>query len=363
MRVLCVNDLPPGGASGTEVHLALLVDGLARAGVAVEVFSGTPRRGGGRVKDAWDPGARAALDARARQFRPDVLHFHNVVRELSTAVLLAAPGLPRLLTVHDGRLLGDADGRGAAHRAWQRQVRARVDRLVVRRHVDRILAVSDTLAGRLRAAGFPRVEHQAPWAAAPTSPLVPPALSRDLVFVGRLDTDKGVEVLVEAFESVAAGHPGARLLLAGEGAAADRLRRSASVRAGRTVLLGVLDRREVSRLLATARAVVVPSLPGRRPEGTPLVIVEALVHGRPLVVSDDPGSVEAARVHSDRPAGVATPAGTVKHLAVALAAILADDDLVDRLSVAAAFWGASHSEAPALERLLRCYDELAGVAA
>lgn len=135
VRVLCVNDLPPGGSSGAEVHLDLLVGALRRAGDEAEVFSRPPRAGAVRMLDAWDPLARRALTAAARRIRPDVLHFHNVVRELSVSVLGAAPGVPRVLTVHDGRLLGDADGRGGALRAYQR-LRAPRDAAAARRHVD-----------------------------------------------------------------------------------------------------------------------------------------------------------------------------------------------------------------------------------
>ncbi len=363
MRVLCVNDLPAGGASGAEVHLSLLLDGLPRAGVTAELFSGTPRRGLGRFADTWDPSAKVALERRIEAFRPDVLHFHNVVRELSTAVLLAAPHVPRVVTAHDGRLLGDADGTGALLRLWQRKVRAPIDGGVVRHRADRVLTVSAELARRLRGAGFANVEHHPLWAARPVSPLLGPALSQDLVFLGRLDPDKGVRVLVDAFEAAVIEHPGARLLLAGDGSLTDELRRRPSVGAGQVVLLGVLGRTEVSRLLATARAVVLPSLPDHRPEGAPLALVEALVHGRPVIVSDDPGSEEVARIRTDRPAGLVTRAGSVKQLALALRSVLSDDRLVDRLSVSAAFWGASHGEGAALERLLRCYEQLVGVAA
>ncbi len=357
MKVLCVNDLPSGGSSGTEVHLDLLVGALRRGGDEVEVFSRPPRAGAARLLDAWDPAARSALTAAADRMRPDVLHFHNVVRELSVAVLGAAPGIPRVLTAHDGRLLGDADGQGRALRAYQR-LRAPVDAALVRRHVDQVLAVSGPLTARLRAAGFPRVVHAAPWAAAPSTPLVPATACTDLVFVGRLDRDKGVHVLLEAFDRVT--QPAARLLLAGSGAAAAELAGAPAVRAGRVVLLGSLGRKDVSRLLATARAVVLPSLPRRRPEGSPLVLAEALVHGRPLVVSDDPGAVELTHGGS---CGLVTPAGDVAALAAALGAILSDDALVHRLAAAAAGAAPEHAEAAGLRRVKEAYAAvLAGVA-
>ena len=356
MKVLCVNDHPPGGSSGAEVHLDLLVGALRRAGNDVEVFSRPPRVGAARLLDAWDPAARSALTVAANRMRPDVLHFHNVVRELSVSVLGAAPGVPRVLTAHDGRLLGGADGRVGALRGYQR-LRAPLDAAAVRRHVDQVLAVSHTLATRLRAAGFAQVVHAGPWAAGPVAPLLPPADCPDLVFVGRLDRDKGVHVLLEAFSGLT--HPTARLLLAGSGSAAAELSASPAVREGRAVLLGTLARDEVSRLLGRARALVLPSLPGRRPEGSPLVLAEALVHGRPLVVGDDPGAVELTH---DGACGLVAPAGDVAALAGALRAVLTDDALVQRLATAATEAAPEHLEPAGLRRVQDAYARvLAGV--
>lgn len=340
-----MNDLPPGGASGAEVHLQLLLDGLRDTGDDVRAFSRPPRTGLGRLADSWDPGARDALAREVIAFRPDVLHFHNVVRELSVAVLTAAPDVPRVTTVHDGRLLGDADGQGALLRSWQR-LRGRWDREVARRHAGPLLAVSGPLQARLQAAGFGTVHRAWPWAAAPTAPVCAPASSRDLAFVGRLDPDKGVDLLVDAF--LASHRPGSRLLLAGSGS----LR---PPRDPRIVLLGRLDRTGVSALLGSVRAVVLPSLPARRPEGAPLALIEALVHGRPLVVSDDPGCREIARDGTPHPAGLVVPAGDLPALSAALGRVLDDDALVAELATGAALATPEHSVAAGIARVRSAY--------
>ncbi|MGZ6803982.1 MAG: glycosyltransferase [Nocardioidaceae bacterium] len=341
MRVLCVNDRPPGGASGTEVHLQLLVDGLRAAGDEVEVFAGAPRSGVGRLADTWDPRARRALEQRVAEFGPDVLHFHNIVRELSVAVLGAAPAVPRVLTVHDGRLLGDADGQGRLLRLWQGRLRAPLDARAARR-TGTVLAVSGPLRDRLAAAGFRDVRHAWSWAPAPAV-TAPPAASRDLAFVGRLDRDKGADLLAEAF--LAADRPGTRLLLAGTGSA--RLPRDP-----RVVELGTLDRPAVSALLSTVRAVALPSLPSLRPEGAPLALVEALAHGRPLLVSDDPGSVELTRGGS---AGLVVPAGDRDALQQAVGRLLDDDDLVTWLAAGARAAAADHTPEAGLAQVRAAY--------
>ena len=346
MRVLCVNDRPPGGDSGAEVHLELLVQGLEAAGDTVEVFHGTARSGFARLSDAWDPRARADLESRVAAFKPDVLHVHNVVRELSIAVLAASPTVPRVMTVHDGRLLGDADGGNPLVRTWQ-QARSGWERRFVRHRCGKVLAVSGPLAARLTAAGFRDVHRAWPWAAAPTAALTPPALSRDLLFLGRLSRDKGVHLLVEAF--LAADRADARLLLAGTGPLA-------LPEDPRVVRLGRLSRAEVSAQLGAARAVLLPSLPSLRPEGAPLALIEGLVHGRSLLVSDDPGCREVARGGTSQPAGLVTPAGDVRALAAAIGELLDHDRLVESLVSGAAAAAPEHSPAAGLARVRQAYD-------
>ncbi len=338
--MLLVNDLPPGGASGTEVHVELLRDGLRAGGDEVEVFHGPGRLG--RVGDLWDPFARRTLRAVVAGFRPDVVHAHNVVRELSTAVLTGLAPLPLVLTAHDGRLLGDADGQGRLLRAYQRR-RAPLDAAVVRRSADLVLAVSPSLAARLSAAGFAKVRQARAWAADPVAPLRPPQDCSALVFLGRLDADKGVHVLCEA----ALRLPPGRLLLAGPG----RLDHPA-VDSGHVRLLGTLDRPGVSRLLAEARAVVAPSLPSLRPEGAPLVLLEALVHGRPIVVSDDVG---AAGLTAGGSAGLVVPAGDPTALAAALQLLLDDAALVARLAAGARAQAPAYGPAAGLARVRSAY--------
>ncbi|MCW2544222.1 MAG: glycosyl transferase group 1 [Frankiales bacterium] len=345
MRVLCVNDRPPGGDSGAEVHLELLVRGLEARGDTVSVFSGTPKAGLGRLSDTWDPRARAALETRVASFRPDVLHVHNVVRELSVAVLAASPQTPRVMTVHDGRLLGDADGSNPMLRGWQGS-RSRWERRFARRRCGQVLAVSGPLAARLAAAGFRDVQRAWPWAEPPVAAPMPPASSRDLLFVGRIDRDKGVHLLVDAF--LAADRPGARLLLAGTGPL--RLREDP-----RVVRLGRLTRAEVSAQLAVARAVLLPSLPALRPEGAPLSLIEGLVHGRPLVVSDDPGCREVARGGTARPAGLVVPAGDLRALTTAIGEVLDHDRLVEELAAGAVEAAAEHTPRAGLARVLSAY--------
>ena len=295
MRVLLVNDLPvddPCGG-GAEVYVGRLMTALRQAGHDVDLFAGQVRHeGAARLLDLWDPRARSKLVRRVHDFRPDVVHFHNVVRELSVAALLVPA--PRVLTAHDMRLAGTVDPRRASVRGFvDRHVKRRVDTAVARRALDEVVAVSAPVAESLAAAGFSRVTTAPAPASIPTHPLASPADCTDLAYVGRLCEDKGLFVLLSAWRAISERHPASRLLIAGDGPLAGDLTRigDESVR-----YLGRLDGDGISKLLGSVRGVVVPSLPGLRPEGAPLAVVEAAAHGRPVVGSDDPGIAALAAV-------------------------------------------------------------------
>jgi glycosyltransferase involved in cell wall biosynthesis len=98
------------------------------------------------------------------------------------------------------------------------------------------------------------------------------------LYVGRLAPEKGLEVLVRAFENV----PG-RLLIAGSGPQEAELR---SLTNGRVELLGQLAREELPALYAAADCFVLPS----RSEPWGMVLNEAAAAGLPLVASEAAGA-------------------------------------------------------------------------
>lgn len=310
--MLHVNDHPPGHQQGgAEVNLMRLIAAQRAAGDDVETLTGDlSHTGVRRALDLWDPGARRRLVGAVSRFDPDVVHLHNVVRELSPSVLRPT-GTPTVMTVHDMRFLGGGehrlpDPRAAATRLW-------IDPLVRRlsRSLAAVLGVSDVVADALRAAGLQRVWTLLVPVPDPIAAPRPVEECHDVVFAGSLVADKGARVLMEAFHIVAARHPAARLVLIGDGPERRRLLDEAG---DRVVLPGRLDGGGVSSAMGKARVVVVPSLPALRREGSSITAAEGARHGRPLVVSDDPAVAEVAR----RVGGDVVPAGDVGALAARL---------------------------------------------
>jgi glycosyltransferase involved in cell wall biosynthesis len=114
-----------------------------------------------------------------------------------------------------------------------------------------------------------------------------------IVHVGRLCPSKGQHLLIEAASTVLRRHPDARFLFVGEDLAEGGRYRSELERLARDqgvdkacLFLGRRD--DVPELLASATALVLPSTI----EGLPLVLLEAMAAGRPVVASRVDGNAE-----------------------------------------------------------------------
>ena len=362
MRILFVNDLPLGAGWGAEIYAARLLDGLRNAGDETALFAGeVAHRGFGRLLDFWDPFARRALARVAARFKPDVIHHHNVLREISASVLGVPRGTANVLTVHDFRLFGVPDDPSRRLRAAAARLKGALDTRVARRRIHVATAVSEQIAQRLRAAGFPEVEHIPVFAPSPADEPTPVGTATDVVFVGRLSRDKGAHVAVEAFGRIAGRHPSARLMIAGDGPESAAVAALAAPLGARVTMLGRLDERGVRALMAGSRMLVAPAIPRLRPEGAGITVIEAALLGRPAVVSDDP----ALREFVDRSdGGLIVPPESAEALATAMDRLLAEDDLAVRLGEAARRYARAHhttdSVVPRIRAIYARAIELAG---
>lgn len=112
-----------------------------------------------------------------------------------------------------------------------------------------------------------------------------------LVFVGRLEYEKGIHDLIAAMPRIRRHHPGTTLTVAGTGTQqtwlVQQARKHKVLKA--TTFVGHLDHEQLVRLLHTADAAVLPS--HYEPFG--IVALEAAATGIPLVTSDVGGLGEA----------------------------------------------------------------------
>lgn len=110
---------------------------------------------------------------------------------------------------------------------------------------------------------------------------------RIVLFAGRFDYAKGLDLLIEAFGLFLKDGPGSRLLLAGDGEERERLHKKVKKSGiGNIEFIGMIERDKLAELMSCADIFVLASLW----EGMPLVVLEALACGVP-VVSTDVGQV------------------------------------------------------------------------
>ena len=112
-----------------------------------------------------------------------------------------------------------------------------------------------------------------------------PAVAPTVVFLGRIHAKKNVIPLLHAWAAVASRHPGARLVLAGPDDHGHRAEVEQTIAAlgaeGSVSLAGLVVGDELSRLLATSRCLVLPSVT----ENFGNVVAEALAHRVPVIAS------------------------------------------------------------------------------
>jgi glycosyltransferase involved in cell wall biosynthesis len=143
-----------------------------------------------------------------------------------------------------------------------------------------------------------------------------------LLFFGRLERSKGVDVLLEAFERLQHVR---ELHIVGEGMEHRWLQREA--RGRRITLHGWASAEQLAMRLASASLAVLPS----REESFGNAMVEAMAAGTPLV-STTAGSLPELIAHGET--GVLVPAGDAGALAEAIAGLLADPGRAERLGTA-----------------------------
>lgn len=252
---------------------------------------GIPLFNGWRLPLKWGGLAAAAFaaDHTLRRFQPDLVHLHTEIPEATFALLPP----PR---------------RTGRHRGWLRTVHhaqfwhhwAPLGRWVDRRLASAAVAAVSHDAARgfatLRASsgapgrsatviynGVAAPASPAPYAAAAERPL-------RIIFGGRLESEKGADLLPEIFRRVSPGRwPSGQLRICGQGAHEATLRTWATHPPANwqvEVTPAVADfRAEIAR----ADLVIVPS----RSEGLSLVAVEAQLLGRPVVATHAEGLREA----------------------------------------------------------------------
>lgn len=312
------------------------------------------------AKVIWNPRSAQELSEVLAAFRPDVVHVHNLFPLVSPSVLQVCQRsrVPCVATFHNYRPVcasGNLFRSGSVcrdcvvrrlptpavlHGCYRRSAVATVPLAVATVAHRRIwqtvpsayIFLSEAQRRELEPAGFPLARSFVK----PNLvlPVAPRSTSRHdlVVYLGRLTEDKGLLVLMRAWDRYTDGRRGRegglRLAIAGTGPLEAEIRSWAQARSSVTVL-GLLDRQACSTLVGQARTVVVPS---EWPEPFGLVVAEAMAAGVAPVATAHGAFTDLI---ADGVDGLLYPPGDVGTLARLLERIEADPERIDRLGDAA----------------------------
>ena len=307
-RVLHVTQPVDGGVARvvTDLVRAQLAAGLAVTVACPDGPLATGLRHGGADVRHWhatrSPGPSLVRETRRLaqvidEVRPRLVHAHSAKAGLAGRLVVRGR-IPTVFQPHAWSFEAVGGAASALALAWERWGARWASRMVCVSEAERTTGVRAGISGRWSVVpnGIDLHRfHPAPAAAAragltplrdvdPVAPLV--------VCVGRLCRQKGQDVLLAAWRTVAREVPGARLVLVGDGPDRDRLRALAP----RSVLFAGAVADPVPWYRA-ADLVVLPS----RWEGMALAPLEAMACGRPVVLTDVDGARESLPpAHTDR---------------------------------------------------------------
>ncbi len=154
------------------------------------------------------------------------------------------------------------------------------------------------------------------------------AASRELLYVGRLEPEKGISDLLAAFTHVT--DPTARLSIAGSGSQDVDVARSAASDP-RLRVVGFVAQDDLPEQYGRSRALVVPSVTTREDrEAWGLVVNEAMHVGLPVIATDAVGAAAHGLVEDGR-TGLVVKEGDRVGMGAAMARMLVDDRLASEL--------------------------------
>lgn len=268
---------------------------------------------------AYSPIALNRFERLLEDFRPDVIHLNLVHRQITFSILdapyLREHPVPVVYTAHDyipvcpNCIMLDGKGavcddcltggfsacvkkrcvKGSRAKSWLAAHEAKfLHQKGYYEKIDRIIAPSEFIRNKLIEGGFPehQVVHMQNFA---KDEVLEWARNTDdmtdwknpyILFFGRLSKEKGVDVLVDAFERVLPQmSDNVKLVIAGDGPERESLEKKSN---DRIVFVGFKQGDELEKLVSGATLACCPSV---WCENMPYSIVEALAEGTPVVGS------------------------------------------------------------------------------
>ncbi len=322
MKVLLVHDfLDEAGGAERIVHATKKV--LEESGHSVMLYA--PARQGPAVGLLFSLRHYFTIRREIRRFKPDIMHAHNIYRNISPSVLLAARQMkvPVVMTLHDFQivcpktslvaenLLNCETGfsyrcfysscypRKPFNRAYQglKTIKLALHRFIILRTVRHFFSPSVCLMDwTSKNLGVHNISLLPNFVSSGYEPSSKPPLGHVLLFVGKLTEQKGVDVLIKALAGVLPVIPDVSLRIVGDGPDAQKLKDlvAALNLADHVFFAGKLSNTQVMKEYDDALLVIIPS---KYVESFGIVGIEAMSRGKAIIVSQIGGLPDLVDEH------------------------------------------------------------------
>jgi glycosyltransferase involved in cell wall biosynthesis len=326
----------------------------------------------------WNPAAGRRFRRQLEATKPDIVHFHNTWFSITPSAVYEASraNVPVVMTLHNYRLscangqffrdgsqctdcLKGSAFNGLLHRCYQDSFAASAfaaaNTGIHRRlgtwtkNVDLFLCLTEFAKACFTGAGVPKeklcVRHNC--VADPQERTRPASKSHQFAYIGRLAGEKGVRGLLEAWRL--ARMEAFELLVVGDGPEREALE---AMRVPGVRFTGSMEHGAVLETLRSVRCLVFPSLWF---EGEPMIVVEALGAGTPVLASDVGGIPELLAYGA---AGWLTEAGDVDAWGKALKNLRTNIDIDTKSRAAREIYLNRHAPLQGLQSLIGSYESL-----
>ena len=336
MRIALVCPYAWEAAGGVQVHVKNLARRLLERGHEAIVL--TPTTAAPSEPWVWSVGRPVRVSYRGTvapiapfsyrrvrsalaSFGPDVVHVHEPLTPSASMFAALAARAPVVATVH-----------AYLDRSIAMELAAPILRRIWRR-VTVGVAVSEAAASFLRRVLpdaaleiVPNGVDVGAFAGAEPRDGLPPG--RRILWVNRLDSQKGFPIALAAFSKVLGDVSDAVLVVVGEGKDREALGLLTESARTRVDMRGAAPNEEIPSYLAACEVFVSPAV-GQESFG--IALVEAMAAGSPVVATDIPGYRE---VVSDGVEGFLVPPRAPEALAAGLVRVLTEPELAKRLGEA-----------------------------
>ncbi len=326
----------------------------------------------------WNPAAGRRFRSKLEVIRPDVVHIHNTWFSITPSAAYEArrARVPVVMTLHNYRLscanaLFFRDGsqctdclkgsafNGLLHRCYQNSFAASAfaaaNTGIHRRlgtwtkYVDLFLCLTEFAKARFIEAGIPeeklRVRHN--FVADPYERTAPASKSHQIAYIGRLAAEKGLRGLLKAWRL--AGMEDCELLVVGDGPERGALE---AMHVPGVRFTGPMEHGAVLKTLCSLRSLALPSLWF---EGEPMIVVEALAAGTPVLASNVGGIPELLGYGS---AGWLTKAGDIDAWRRSLLDLRNNIEIDTKSRAARNVYLKRHTPSDGLQSLVDSYESL-----